>query len=81
MPGPPVVVCKGDKLVVDVMNHLAAEVTSFHFHGKCQARSFALLRFRILFLLGQWFSTFLSSRHTKHEKKMGGTLTPLFEKD
>jgi len=33
MPGPPVVVCKGDKLVVDVKNHLAAEVTSFHFHG------------------------------------------------
>lgn len=33
MPGPPVVVCKGDHVVVDVKNHLAAEVTSFHFHG------------------------------------------------
>ena len=24
----------------------------------------------------QWFSTFFSSRHTKHEKKFGGTLIP-----
>ena len=33
MPGTPVVVCEGDQLVVDVVNHMAAEVTSVHFHG------------------------------------------------
>ena len=34
MPGPPVMVCEGDRVVVDVENNLAAEVTSLHFHGE-----------------------------------------------
>ena len=29
-------------------------------------------------LLGQWFSTFFGSRHTKHRKKFGGTLISRF---
>jgi FtsP/CotA-like multicopper oxidase with cupredoxin domain len=33
MPGPAVMVCEGDHVTVDVINHLAAEVTSLHFHG------------------------------------------------
>ena len=34
MPGPPVVVCQGDTLVVEVINKLQTEITSVHFHGK-----------------------------------------------
>ena len=33
MPGPPVAVCKGDTVVVDVINELETETTSIHFHG------------------------------------------------
>ena len=33
MPGPPVVVCKNDKVIVDVLNALPADTTSIHFHG------------------------------------------------
>lgn len=29
-----VAVCQGDKVIVDVINHLHTEVTSMHFHGK-----------------------------------------------
>ena len=33
-------------------------------------------------MIHQWFSTLFSSRHTKHQKKMGGTLyLENFEKD
>ena len=34
MPGPPVALCKGDNIIVDVINTLATESTSIHFHGK-----------------------------------------------
>ena len=34
MPGPAVAVCKGDKVIVDVINTLATDTTSIHFHGK-----------------------------------------------
>ena len=34
MPGPSVVVCKGDTLVVEVINKLQTEITSVHFHGR-----------------------------------------------
>ncbi|TRY73881.1 hypothetical protein TCAL_12804 [Tigriopus californicus] len=34
MPGPMVAVCQGDKVIVDVINHLHTEVTSMHFHGE-----------------------------------------------
>ncbi len=37
MPGPPVVVCKGDTVVVDVINQLQGSTTSLHFHGKFHA--------------------------------------------
>ena len=33
MPGPPVVVCQGDEVLVDVYNHLNGDSTSIHFHG------------------------------------------------
>ena len=33
MPGPPVVVCQGDEVLVDVYNHLREDTTSIHFHG------------------------------------------------
>ena len=33
MPGPPIIVCKGDKVIVEVHNKLHSEVTSLHFHG------------------------------------------------
>ena len=34
MPGPPVAVCEGDLLSVEVNNHLHTETTTVHFHGK-----------------------------------------------
>ncbi len=34
MPGPPVAVCKGDQVIVDVYNHLHTETFSVHWHGK-----------------------------------------------
>jgi FtsP/CotA-like multicopper oxidase with cupredoxin domain len=34
MPGPPVVVCQGDEVIVEVHNHLDMESTSIHFHGR-----------------------------------------------
>lgn len=33
MPGTPVVVCQGDRVIVDVHNHLHTETTSIHWHG------------------------------------------------
>ena len=33
MPGTPVVVCKNDKVIVDVLNAMQADTTSLHFHG------------------------------------------------
>ena len=36
MPGTPVVVCKNDKVIVDVLNAMQADTTSLHFHGKYQ---------------------------------------------
>ena len=33
MPGPPVAVCEGDLLSVEVNNHLHTETTTMHFHG------------------------------------------------
>ena len=33
MPGPPVVVCQGDEVLVDVYNRLRDDTTSIHFHG------------------------------------------------
>ena len=34
MPGPAVAVCKGDTVIVDVINTLGTETTSVHFHGE-----------------------------------------------
>ena len=34
MPGPTVVACVGDHVVVDVRNKLHSMTTSLHFHGK-----------------------------------------------
>lgn len=34
MPGPPVAVCEGDLVVVEVNNHLHTETTTVHFHGE-----------------------------------------------
>ena len=34
MPGPPVVVCQGDDVLVDVYNRMPGDSTSIHFHGK-----------------------------------------------
>ena len=34
MPGPPVVVCKGDKVIITVINKLEEATASLHFHGK-----------------------------------------------
>ena len=34
MPGPPVVVCKGDQIIVTVINKLHAATATLHFHGK-----------------------------------------------
>ena len=33
MPGPPVAVCEGDLVIVEVNNHLHTETTTMHFHG------------------------------------------------
>jgi len=56
MPGPPVVVCKGDQLIVNVKNHLPAEVTSFHFHGKsCLINPGKIFHLYFLYLLGEHF--------------------------
>jgi L-ascorbate oxidase len=34
MPGPGVVVCQGDTVMVEVINKLVTETTSVHFHGE-----------------------------------------------
>ena len=34
MPGPPVVVCKGDQIIITVINKLHAATATLHFHGK-----------------------------------------------
>ncbi len=34
MPGPPVAVCAGDRVIVDVRNHLPTESFSVHWHGE-----------------------------------------------
>ena len=34
MPGPAVAVCKGDTVVTDIINNLAMETTTMHFHGE-----------------------------------------------
>ena len=34
MPGPPVVVCKGDQIIVTVINKLHGATATLHFHGK-----------------------------------------------
>ena len=34
MPGPPVVVCQGDDVLVDIYNRLPGDSTSLHFHGR-----------------------------------------------
>ena len=34
MPGPSIVVCKHDTVILDLVNELATEATSIHFHGK-----------------------------------------------
>ena len=39
MPGPPVAVCKGDQVIVEVNNKLHTEVTTQHFHGKIEIHS------------------------------------------
>ena len=33
MPGPPVAVCEGDIVRVDLRNTLATDTTTLHFHG------------------------------------------------
>ena len=33
MPGPPVVVCKGDQVIIDVINKLEEATATLHFHG------------------------------------------------
>jgi FtsP/CotA-like multicopper oxidase with cupredoxin domain len=44
MPGPPVVVCKDDKVIIDVLNAMQADTTSLHFHGKLYiAKMFKLM--------------------------------------
>ena len=40
MPGPVVVACQGDYVIVDVHNYLPAETTTVHFHGKVITNSF-----------------------------------------
>lgn len=39
MPGPSIEVCRGDKIIVDVENHLMGESTSIHWHGLHQRGS------------------------------------------
>ncbi|TGZ54926.1 Uncharacterized protein DBV15_05335 [Temnothorax longispinosus] len=34
MPGPPIEVCQGDRIIVDMMNLLHAESTTMHWHGQ-----------------------------------------------
>ena len=34
MPGPPVIVCRGDTVDVTVHNHLMTETFTLHWHGK-----------------------------------------------
>ncbi len=34
MPGPPIVVCLGDKVIVDVFNQMPTEALTIHWHGK-----------------------------------------------
>ncbi|XP_066583904.1 uncharacterized protein [Prorops nasuta] len=36
LPGPPIEVCQGDKIIVDVINLLASESTTMHWHGQHQ---------------------------------------------
>lgn len=33
LPGPPINVCKNDRIIVDVMNHMPGTELSFHWHG------------------------------------------------
>jgi len=33
MPGPPVVVCKGDQVIIDVISKLEEAAATIHFHG------------------------------------------------
>ena len=38
MPGPPVVVCEGDTVVVDVMNKMPTQSFAMHWHGNNQTK-------------------------------------------
>ena len=60
MPGPPVVVCKNDKVIVDVLNALPADTTSIHFHGNTFSSMIQRL-FRILILMNIYTSHFIVS--------------------
>lgn len=39
LPGPPVHVCRGDRIVVDVANHMHGTATAIHWHGAQQRNS------------------------------------------
>ena len=45
MPGPPVAVCKGDQVIVEINNKLHTEVTTMHFHGKFKNLIFSFTEF------------------------------------
>ena len=44
MPGPPVVVCVGDSIVVRVVNQLKTETTSIHWHGMKRGKKSAKVK-------------------------------------
>lgn len=39
IPGPTIQVCKGDRLVIDVVNHIDEESVTIHWHGILQMKS------------------------------------------
>ena len=50
MPGPPVVVCKGDKVIITVINKLEEATASLHFHGKLLALNWVDQNSAILYM-------------------------------
>ena len=57
MPGPPIAVCKGDMVSVEVRNKLHTETTTLHFHGDNYFLSFCifLMHYVTFEILGEHF--------------------------
>ena len=49
MPGPPIVVCKDDTVIVDVINTMATETTSIHFHGPYKIMKIRIYGLKLIF--------------------------------